>query len=224
MCNCISQEDFSSENIQKNGCALEIPGACSYYDGVAIPSMGINPGDSLNTVVLKIAAFTGGLNDSIEDLELAVDALDGTTTSTTTTTTTTGSGTTTSTTTTTTTTSSGVSSNVYVLAKSGSTTPTEGEILAGEVSVQDETADVIVDHTTFNSSPLYCFVAIKRNGTNSIKNKWVYGTNPSSLNNIGTVDDLWNASVTVSVSGVNYDVYPTNYATQFSETLIFKHV
>lgn len=223
MCDCISQQDFSSSNLNENGCPLIIPGTCAIYTGVSIPSMNINTNDTLDSVIRKIAIFLNALSLDVEDLAEEVAIIGGETTSSTTTTTTTGSGTT-STTTTTTTTSSGISSNVYVLAKSGSTTPTSGEILAGEVSVQDETADVIVDLTSFNASPLYCFVAIKRNGTNSIKNKWAYETNPSSLNNIGTVDDLWNASVTVSVSGVNYDVYPTNYATQFAENLIFKHV
>lgn len=223
MCNCTSQEDFSASNIAQNGCPLSIPGECSFYDGIAIPSMGINPGDTLNTVIRKIAVYFNLLDDNVDDLSLSVAALGGSTSTTTTTTTTSGSGTT-STTTTTSTTSSGISSTVYLLAKGTSTTPTESQILAGLTSTQDETHDVTADFTSFSSTPQYCFVAIKRNGTPSIKNKWVYATNPSSLNNIGTSDDLIGVSVTVSVSGVNYDVYPTNYPTQFAEPIILKHI
>lgn len=234
MCNCTSQEDFSSSNIQKNGCPFDIPSICAFYDGQAIPQMNINTGDKLTAVIKKIAIYLGALNasliDNSEDIALIQYQLGDTTTTTststlptTTTTTTSTSTTTTSSTsststttssTTTTTTTLGVTSLFYVGQNDTGTAPNSSAILAGLSSTQNETADVNANWTSFNATPHYLWFAIKVNGVNSAKNKWQETV--SNYGSIGTGDDLFGALTTVTVSGTSYYVGITNYATQFA--------
>src|SRR5690349_20707580 len=115
---CHCQDDFSPENLNINGCPIQIPGDCVYYTGVTIPKIGITSGDSFNTVVQKFSVYFGALSGDVESLELAVDVLGGTTpttTSSTTTTTTTAGGTTTTTSSTTTTTTTVVNGHTIYM-------------------------------------------------------------------------------------------------------------
>lgn len=210
-CNCISQNDFSASNIHENGCPLQIPGECSFYSGLAIPSMGIQPGDTFNTVVRKIAIYVGAITGDITDLQEAVAILGGDTTSTTT-----------SSSTTTTTTTSAIHSIVYIGSNDTGTPPDSTAILAGITSTQDETQDVVANWTSFNAAPHYLWFAIKVNGTPSNKNQWFESV--SNFGSIGTVDDTFGALTTVTVSAVSYYVGITNFATQFTSSVLLKHV
>lgn len=235
MCNCTSQEDFSASNIHINGCPFQIPGDCSFYSGVSIPSIGINTGDTLNSVIRKIAIklgdIVGDVIDNSEAIDLINNELDITTTSTTSTSTTstsTSTSTTTSTSTstsstTTTTTTAVPTSLVYIGSNDTGVAPISSAILAGISSSQIETNDVVANWTSFNAAPHYLWFAIKVNGTNSLKNQWYESV--SNFGNIGTGDDLFGALATVSVSGTPYYVGITNYATQFTNPSIFlKHI
>lgn len=103
---------------------------------------------------------------------------------------------------------------IYYGVKSSITMPNQTEILAGSTTSQDGSADVSIDWTSLTASaPVYCWFAIPALGTPYVKNHWYV----SVLNNgdIGTGTDLFGASTVVSVSSQNYNVWITNYATQF---------
>lgn len=225
--NCCPDDDFSPESISKNGCPFSIPGDCVYYTGSPIAGIGINSGDSFNTVVRKLALYFGGINSSISNLEEDVDTLGlGLGTSTTTTTTTTGGTTTsttsTSTTTTTTTTAAPGSDTIYMGAKASGTAPTEGQILAGTTSTQDGSDDVTLNWTSLTSSAQFVWFAIPALGTAYNKNHWY--VNAGNQGAIGTGDDLFGAPATVSVNGENYYVWISNYATQFTAPTLLQRV
>jgi len=132
-----------------------------------------------------------------------------------TTTSTTSTTTSTTTTSTSTTTASGSTFLVYFGAKSGSTPPIAGQILAGSSMFVNAFNDFPIDWTPFNGVPQCCWFAIPDAlGGTSIKNYWYENV----LNNgaIGSPSDLFDTYTIVNVSGTNYKVWITNYDTQFT--------
>jgi hypothetical protein len=47
-----------SRTTTSTGCTVRVSGECAYYSGSAITGPGINPGDTLNTVINKLANYT----------------------------------------------------------------------------------------------------------------------------------------------------------------------
>lgn len=104
---------------------------------------------------------------------------------------------------------------IYYGVKSSITTPNQTEILAGSTTSQDGSLDVSIDWTALSAAaPVYCWFAIPALGTNYVKNQWFV----TVINNgsIGGPTDLFGALSVVSVSSQNYNVWITNYATQFT--------
>jgi hypothetical protein len=153
-----------------------------------------------------------------------------TTTAGTTTTTTAPQGTTTTTTTgttTTTTTINGCPSVTDILAFIGGVVPLQNiyfgiapdsdpliasDVLAGNSSAQDPTGTINIDWTGLTEfNPAFIWFAIKAPNT---KTHWA--TSIFNNGNIGTPDDLFGAPVLLNVSGQNYNVYLSNYQTQFN--------
>jgi hypothetical protein len=103
---------------------------------------------------------------------------------------------------------------IYYGVKSSSSTPNQTEILAGSTTSQDGSVDVSIDWTALSSSaPVYCWFAIPALGTPYIKNHW--SVSVINNGNIGGGTDLFGALSVVSVSSQNYNVWITNFATQF---------
>lgn len=104
---------------------------------------------------------------------------------------------------------------VFIGVKSTGTTPTQSEILAAVSSSQNGALNVTADWISQSAAaPVFCFFAIPDNGAAYEKNKWYVDT----INNghIGDPSDLFGALAVVNVSGTNYSVGITNYATQFT--------
>lgn len=70
--------------------------------------------------------------------------------------------------------------------------------------------------------PQYCWVAIPNRTANHIKNKWYVDI--LNNGNIGAPTDLFGPPDTVSVNGVDYLFWITQYQTQFTATCLFKKV
>lgn len=85
----------------------------------------------------------------------------------------------------------------------------------------DITSDISVDWTPFNSSPQYCWVAIPYTESSQIKNHWYVNT--INQGNIGS-SELFSIVQTVTINGVNYSVFITNYQTQFNDVCLMQKV
>jgi hypothetical protein len=83
--------------------------------------------------------------------------------------------------------------------------------------------DVTIPYQDFNSAvPRYAGIAIPDLSLSHNKNKWFVDI--INQGNIGTPTDLFGAPITVSVNGVDYLVWSTNYKTQFADPCTFKKV
>lgn len=103
---------------------------------------------------------------------------------------------------------------IYYGVKSSSSMPNQTEILAGSSTSQDGSADISIDWTALSASaPVYCWFAIPALGTPFVKNHWFVSV--INNGNIGSGTDLFGALSVVSVSSQNYNVWITNFATQF---------
>lgn len=152
-----------------------------------------------------------------------------TTTSSTTTTTTTIIGTTTTTTSTTSTSSTSSSTTtttttldiIFVGAQSGGTPPVAATILAGNITSQNGANNVVADWTPFNATPQFTWVAIPNKGGTYTKNNWFQ----TVVNNgtIGGGGSAFATPTTVVVSGNSYLVYITNFATQWTGTVLMEN-
>lgn len=109
---------------------------------------------------------------------------------------------------------------IYYSAQASATPPNAGQVAAGASFTQNGALDVPINWTSFNASPLYCWAAIPALGSAYIKHKWFV----DSLNqgNMGETTDLFGVGGAipyisqVTISSVLYNVYFTNYPTQFS--------
>lgn len=90
----------------------------------------------------------------------------------------------------------------------------EAYILAGESLQANGALDVEIPWHTGATGPQYCWVAIPNLSASHNKNHWFVDI--INQGNIGLATDLFGAPQTVSVSGVDYLVWETNYQTQFS--------
>lgn len=137
---------------------------------------------------------------------------DGTTTTTTTTTSSTS-----STSTSSTTTAAPVLDTIYFgIAPTGSHPDALYIQANGTITNQNSANNVNINWTTFNASPEYCWVAIPDRVPTSYKNIWYVDV----LNNgaMGSPSDLFGAPVQLTILGDTYNVWITNYQTQFVGT------
>lgn len=104
-----------------------------------------------------------------------------------------------------------IGSYIYFGAKATGAYPTESEILAGQTTIQDPNNTIAIDWTIFNASPAFCWFALLSPATKS-----AWEVEPPNGGNIGGPTDLFGSYTVVSVQGNNYNVYITNYATQFA--------
>jgi hypothetical protein len=106
---------------------------------------------------------------------------------------------------------------MYWGAQSSSTPPNATQVQAQSSSRQNPANDVSVNFVPFNSAPQYCFAAIP---TAYPKTKWF----DTAINNgnIGSPDDLFATFGTVTISGVSYTIYMTQYQTQFAESTLLQ--
>lgn len=116
-----------------------------------------------------------------------------------------------------------ISDTIYYGAHVSSTPPNAGEVSGSANFTQNGALDVPIDWTSFSpSGPLYCWAAIPDGGSSYLKHKWVViaGINEG---NIGSPTDLFGAPTQVTISGVVFNVYFTNYATQFTGVCTLKN-
>jgi hypothetical protein len=126
----------------------------------------------------------------------------------------------------------GGTDTIYYSAQSSATPPDATAIALGASFTQNGALDVPVDWTSFNATPLYCWVAIPDGVSAYIKHKWVViaGVNEG---NIAYTTDLFGIGTPPTpvpyvsqqtVGGVLYNVYFTNYQTQFTGVCTLKTV
>jgi hypothetical protein len=98
----------------------------------------------------------------------------------------------------------------------------EAYILAGSSLQANGALDVDIPWHTGSTGPQYCWVAIPNLSAAHNKNKWFVDIiNQGSM---GATTDLFGAPQTVSVLGVDYLVWETNYQTQFAQICTLKKV
>lgn len=110
---------------------------------------------------------------------------------------------------------------IYYGVNSTGATPVESEIIAGISSTANPLVDVTADWSTLTSTPQYCWFAIKNLGSIDIKNYWYV----NSINNgaIGGGSNLFKTRTQVTVLGEVFNVYVTNYKTQFVSSCLLKN-
>lgn len=99
--------------------------------------------------------------------------------------------------------------------------PTSGSITAGVHLYYSPVSNITLDWTSLTVIPQYCWFAVFNAGIASEKNYWYV----DSLNNgaIGGSENLFGSNTTVLVDGFPYNVYITNYETQFTSTCTLKN-
>lgn len=103
---------------------------------------------------------------------------------------------------------------IYIGTNTTGFTPTQSQILAAVSSTQNGALNVNADWISQTAAaPVFCFFAIPDGGAAFEKNKWFVDV--LNNGNIGSPSDLFGALTVVNVSGNNYSVGITNYATQF---------
>jgi hypothetical protein len=102
---------------------------------------------------------------------------------------------------------------IYYGAKGTAPPPDAPTILAGSSTGQDATLDVTIDWRPFNASPQYIWFAIPNVGPVANKNQWYVDTVNQGA--IGGLSNLFGDPTHVTVSGLDYFVWITNYQTQF---------
>lgn len=93
---------------------------------------------------------------------------------------------------------------------------------SGFVLQADGTNDVAVPWQNGAISPQYCWVAIPDRTPSHNKNHWFVDI--INQGNIGLATDLFGASQTANVGGIDYLVWSSNYMTQFSQTCLLKKI
>lgn len=101
--------------------------------------------------------------------------------------------------------------NIYFGSSPDNHVLTGNEILAGSSSGQDPTGQLSLDWSAM-SSPAFLWFAIPVPNT---KTQWYVSV--INNGNIGTPDDLFGAPTVITVSGRDYNLYQSNYATQFTQ-------
>jgi hypothetical protein len=104
---------------------------------------------------------------------------------------------------------------IYFGTKATGTTPSDVEILLGSSTIADGSLDVNLNWGIPNGVPKYYWLAIPALGANYLKNRWE--ESPLNKGEMGTPFDLFDAPAIVLVNGVNYYVWITNYATEFTQ-------
>lgn len=107
----------------------------------------------------------------------------------------------------------------------GLTAPTgdlEQFILSGSSFNANGALDVTIRWDLIQSSPETCWVAIPNLSPTHNKNKWFVDI--INQGNMGSPTDLFGASQTVSVAGVDYLLWVTEYPTEFADPCILKKV
>lgn len=99
--------------------------------------------------------------------------------------------------------------------------PNSATITAGVHSFLSPVMDNTLDWNSLTGVAQYCWFAVFDAGIPSLKNYWYV----DSLNNgaIGGGDNLFSSPSTVVVDGYNYNVYITNFKTQFTTACTVKN-
>lgn len=111
---------------------------------------------------------------------------------------------------------------VYFGAKLSASSPTELEIISASSLVTDAGNDVSINFNPFNLNPQYLWFAIPARTLDHNKNRYYF----SAINqgNIGGASNLFGSPDTVSISGMPYLVWITNYATQTAEPCLLSKI
>ena len=102
---------------------------------------------------------------------------------------------------------------VYYGAQSSPTPPNAATILVSSFLNLDASLDVPIDWQPFNASPQYCWFAIPNFGAAFNKNQWFVDTINQGA--IGGLSNLFGDPTHVTVLGIDYFLWITNYQTQF---------
>lgn len=139
-----------------------------------------------------------------------------------------GSGASTTTSTTTTmdpnqpTTTTTVADRVYYGSKVSSTPPTVLEILSSQSYFTDGANNVQIDWRPFNVSPQYLWFAIPARTTNHNKNYYYF--TQINQGNIGGGLNLFGSPETITINGLSYYLWISNYATQTTEVALLSKI
>lgn len=114
-----------------------------------------------------------------------------------------------------------VVAHVYYGINTTGILPTESQIQSSSSSTADPLTDVTVDWSALTPVPVYCWVAIQNYGSTDLKNYWYV----NSINNgaIGGTSNLFTTRTQITVGGRVFNVYITNYQTQFVSTCTLKN-
>lgn len=106
---------------------------------------------------------------------------------------------------------------IYYGVSDSPTTPDSSTIVStGLVTNQDGSQNVNINWVPLNITPKYCWVAIPDRTPTSVKGKWYVDI--INQGNIGLSTDLFGATFQVTIGVTVYNVWITNYQTQFSGT------
>lgn len=98
----------------------------------------------------------------------------------------------------------------------------EAFIEAGNTIQINAENDVPIPWQNGATDPQYCWAAIPNRTPSHNKNKWYVDI--INQGNIGSLTDLFGAPQTVSVNGVDYLLWGSNYMTQFATTCLLKKI